>query len=188
MNPTRMEAFSDGVIAIIITIMVLEFNVPESTEWAALIAMLPKFMSYILSFIYVGLYWNNHHHLLHYLKKVNGGILWCNLFFLFCLSLIPFATAWMGEHGFETNTLIFYGMLLVLTAIAYTILSYRIKKAEGVESEFALAVGSNKKEKLSVLFYIAGIISSFYIPYLALGIYYFVALMWIVPDRRLEKK
>ena len=188
MNRARMEAFSDGVIAVIITIMVLELQVPESTEWQALYAMLPKFMSYVLSFIYVGLYWNNHHHMLHYLNKVNGKILWSNLFFLFCLSLLPFGTAWMGEHHFEQNTTVFYGVLLVLVAVAYTILAYRIKKQEGKDSAFVAAVGANVKEKISVVLYIAGIISSFFFPYyIALGFYYFVALMWIVPDRRLEK-
>ena len=187
MNTSRMEAFSDGVIAVIITIMVLELSVPDSTDWQALYDMLPKFMSYVLSFIYVGLYWNNHHHMLHYLSKVNGGILWSNLFFLFCLSLSPFGTAWMGEHGFATNALVLYGVLLVMVAIAYTNLSYRIKKQEGSDSAFSQAVGSNTKEKISVVLYVAGMISSFFIPYLALGFYYFVALMWIIPDRRLEK-
>jgi len=188
MNTARMEAFSDGVIAVIITIMVLELKVPETTGWDVLYAMLPKFMSYILSFIYVGLYWNNHHHMLHYAQKINGGIMWSNLFFLFCLSLIPFGTAWMGEHNFEQNTTIFYGILLIMAAVSYTLLSYRIKKQEGADSAFAAAVGSSLKEKLSVVLYVAGVVSAFLMPYLALGFYYFVALMWIIPDRRLEKR
>ena len=168
--------------------MVLELKVPESTDWKALYNLLPKFFSYVLSFLYVGLYWNNHHHMLHYLHKINGGIMWSNLFFLFCLSLIPFGTAWMGEHSFEKNTTVFYGILLVMVAISYTILSYRIKKEEGEGSEYSAAIGASMKEKISVVLYVLGIGSSFFIPYLALVFYYFVALMWIIPDRRLEKK
>lgn len=187
MNTSRMEAFSDGVIAVIITIMVLELKVPESTDWSAIWAVLPKFVSYILSFIYVGLYWNNHHHMLHYSNKINGSIMWSNLFFLFCLSLIPFGTAWMGEHNFEKNTTILYGVLLMMAAVAYTILTNRIKKQEGKNSAFSEAVGRSFKEKISVVLYIAGIVSSFFQPYVALGFYYFVALMWIIPDKRLEK-
>ena len=188
MNTSRMEAFSDGVIAVIITIMVLELKVPEHTDWEALRGLFPKFTSYILSFIYVGIYWNNHHHMLHYLHKVNGGLMWSNLFFLFCLSLIPFGTAWMGEHNFEKNTTVLYGILLIMVAIAYSILSYRIKKQEGENSEFAAAIGSGFKEKLSVVLYTIGIVSSFFQPYWALGFYYFVALIWIIPDKRLERK
>lgn len=188
MNTARMEAFSDGVIAVIITIMVLELKVPESTDWKALYSLHPKFISYVLSFLYVGLYWNNHHHMLHYLHKVNGGILWSNLFFLFCLSLIPFGTAWMGEHHFVERTTLFYGILLIMVAIAYANLSYRIKKQEGKGSEFSLAIGNSIKEKASIILYLIGIISSFYYPYLALVFYYIVAMIWIIPDRRLEKK
>ena len=187
MNTSRMEAFSDGVIAVIITIMVLAIPVPEETDWQALYDILPKFMSYVLSFIYVGLYWNNHHHMLHYLHKVNGGIMWSNLFFLFCLSLLPFGTAWMGEHDFEKNTTLFYGVILIMVALSYTILAYRIKKQEGKDSEFSAAVGANYKEKISIVLYVCGVVSSLFIPYLAVVFYYFVALMWIVPDRRLEK-
>lgn len=188
MTSSRMEAFSDGVIAVIITIMVLELQVPDSADWKALYAVLPKFISYILSFLYVGLYWNNHHHMLHYLQKVNGGILWCNLIFLFCLSLIPFGTAWMGEHVFDTNTTIFYGILLMMTAISFTVLSNRIKKQEGKDSAFAQAVGTNMKEKISIVLYLLGILMSFFASYVSLALYYIVALIWIIPDRRLEKR
>ena len=187
MTTSRLEAFSDGVIAVIITIMVLELKVPESTEWRALIALIPKFMSYILSFIYVGIYWNNHHHLLHSTHKINGKIMWSNLFFLFSLSLTPFSTAWMGEHEFEKNTTIFYGLALILNAVSYSVLSYNIMKKEGKESDFAKAMGGSKKEKLSLVLYLAGIGASFVYPYLALVFYYSVALVWIIPDRRLEE-
>lgn len=187
MKTSRLEAFSDGVIAIIITIMVLELKVPDATSWSALSSLLPKFICYILSFIYVGIYWNNHHHMLHYCSSVNGRIMWSNLFFLFWLSLMPFATAWMGEHHFDKNTTITYGILLILVAIGYTILSYQILNQEGKESAYAKAIGSSYKEKASIILYILGIASSFYQPYLALFFYYAVAIIWIIPDRRLEK-
>ena len=187
MKTSRLEAFSDGVIAIIITIMVLELKVPDATSWSALSSLLPKFICYILSFIYVGIYWNNHHHMLHYCSSVNGRIMWSNLFFLFWLSLMPFATAWMVEHHFDKNTTITYGILLILVAIGYTILSYQILNQEGKESAYAKAIGSSYKEKASIILYILGIASSFYQPYLALFFYYAVAIIWIIPDRRLEK-
>ena len=188
MTSSRMEAFSDGVIAVIITIMVLELHIPDGTAWKDLYALLPKFISYILSFLYVGLYWNNHHHMLHFLHKVNGRILWCNLGFLFCLSLIPFGTAWMGEHVFDTNTTVLYGVLLLMVAISYTILSNQIKKQEGKDSDFALAVGSSMKEKISIVLYLAGILCSFFASYISLVLYYLVAILWIIPDRRLERR
>lgn len=188
MTTSRLEAFSDGVIAVIITIMVLELKVPESTDWPALKPLLPKFISYVLSFIYVGIYWNNHHHLLHKTTKINGKIMWGNLLLLFSLSLIPFATGWMGEHYFEKNTTILYGLVLVFNATTYGILSYFIAQNEGKDSDFAKAIGSGLKEKLSIALYILGIGASFFEPYLALAFYYIVALMWIVPDKRLEDK
>ncbi len=188
MNTSRVEAFSDGVIAVIITIMVLELKVPLSTDWPALKPLLPKFISYILSFIYVGIYWNNHHHLLHKTTKINGKIMWGNLLFLFSLSLIPLASGWMGEHYFEKNTTILYGLVLVFNATTYAILSYLISQNEGKGSEFANAIGSARKEKMSIALYILGIIASFFEPYVALTFYYIVALMWIVPDKRLEEK
>lgn len=187
MKTSRLEAFSDGVIAIIITIMVLELKVSDTTSWPALYSLLPKFICYILSFIYVGIYWNNHHHMLHYCTNVNGRIMWSNLFFLFWLSLMPFATAWMGEHHFDKNTTITYGILLILVATGYTILSYQILNQEGKDSPYAKAIGSSYKEKASIILYILGIASSFYQPYIALFFYYVVAIIWIIPDRRLEK-
>ncbi|MCT4297152.1 DUF1211 domain-containing protein [Elizabethkingia anophelis] len=187
MKTSRLEAFSDGVIAIIITIMVLELKVPDTTSWPALYSLLPKFICYILSFIYVGIYWNNHHHMLHYCTNVNGRIMWSNLFFLFWLSLMPFATAWMGEHHFDKNTTITYGILLILVATGYTILSYQILNQEGKDSPYAKAIGSSYKEKASIILYILGIASSFYEPYIALFFYYVVAIIWTIPDRRLEK-
>ncbi|WP_454059103.1 TMEM175 family protein [Elizabethkingia ursingii] len=187
MKTSRLEAFSDGVIAIIITIMVLELKVPDTTNWSALYSLLPKFICYILSFIYIGIYWNNHHHMLHYCTNVNGKIMWSNLFFLFWLSLMPFATAWMGEHHFDKNTTITYGILLILVATGYTVLSYQILNQEGKDSPYAKAIGSSYKEKASIILYILGIASSFYQSYLALFFYYAVAIIWIIPDRRLEK-
>ena len=187
MTTGRLEAFSDGVIAVIITIMVLELKVPESTDWSAIRAMLPKFISYILSFIYVGIYWNNHHHLLYRTNVINGSIMWSNLFFLFTLSLTPVSTAWMGEHSFQKNTTILYGIILMCNGIAYGILSYCISKKDGNDSDFIKAVSGGTKEKISVFIYICGIAVSFYEPYIALVFYYVVALMWIIPDKRLER-
>jgi len=188
MTTSRLEAFSDGVIAVIITIMVLELKVPESTEWSAIKALLPKFASYVLSFLYVGIYWNNHHHLLNSAHKINGKIMWSNLFFLFSLSLTPFSTAWMGEHHFEKNTMILYGSALILNAISYAVLSFQILKEEGKDSDFSKAIKGSFKEKISIILYLGGICASFIHPYLALSFYYLVALIWIIPDKRLEEK
>lgn len=187
MNKGRLEAFSDGVIAIIITIMVLEIKVPEHGDTlASLKPLIPKFISYILSFIYVGIYWNNHHHLMHAVKKVNGSMLWANLNFLFWLSLFPVAAGWMGEHHFALWPVIMYGIVLFLAAMAYTILVMVIKKTEGQHSLVVHAIGNDAKGKYSLFFYIAGIALSFINPWIGVGLYFTVACIWFIPDRRIE--
>lgn len=188
MNKGRLEAFSDGVIAIIITIMVLEIKVPEHSETlASLKPLIPKFISYILSFIFVGIYWNNHHHLLHAIKKVSGAMLWANLNFLFWLSLFPFAAGWMGENLFALWPVIVYGAVLFLAAVAYTIFVIVIKQTEGRDSLVVQAVGNDFKGKISLLFYIAGVGLSFITPWLGVILYFFVACIWFIPDKRIEK-
>ncbi|MCZ4245907.1 TMEM175 family protein [Pedobacter punctiformis] len=185
MNKARLEAFSDGVIAIIITIMVLEIKVPEGVALATLKPLIPKFISYVLSFTYVGIYWNNHHHLLHAVKKINGKILWANLFFLFWLSLFPVAAGWMGENHFALWPVIVYGIVLFLAAIGYTILVMVIK-SNGENSLIVEAIGNDSKGKLSLLFYIAGIGLSFISPWLGMFMYFIVACIWFIPDKRIE--
>ncbi len=188
MTKSRLEAFSDGVLAIIITIMILEIKPPESTEWHALLELLPKFLSYILSFIYVGIYWNNHHHMFQAVKNgVKGNILWSNLALLFWLSLIPVATAWMGEHNFEQNPVILYGFVLLMNAISYWILANLIIKNEGKDSHLAKAIGNDIKGKLSMVFYILGIVFSFLHPTIGILLYAIVAFMWLIPNKRIEK-
>lgn len=187
MTKGRLEAFSDGVLAIIITIMVLELKVPEGSEWQSLKPLIPKFLAYILSFIYVGIYWNNHHHLFQTVKKVNGSILWANLHLLFWLSLMPLATEWIGETHFAKNPVAAYGIGLIMAAVAYTILENLIIKAEGNQSKLKEAIQSKFKEYISIVFYILGFATSFFYPYIALGFYYLVALIWLIPDRRIEK-
>jgi uncharacterized membrane protein len=188
MEKNRLEAFSDGVLAIIITIMVLEMKVPHGSDWAALKPLLPVFLSYLLSFIYVGIYWNNHHHLLKACRRVNGGILWANLHLLFWLSLFPFVTGWMGENHFTSLPTALYGGVLLLAAIAYYILQTLIVKEQGGgETKLAKAIGKDWKGKLSPVLYAAAIGASFIQPWLAGCIYVFVALMWLVPDRRIER-
>ncbi|RZL08986.1 MAG: DUF1211 domain-containing protein [Hymenobacter sp.] len=188
MRKSRLEAFSDGVIAIIITIMVLELKVPHGDGFAALRPLVPVFLSYVLSFVYVGIYWNNHHHLLSSAKQINGGVLWANLHLLFWLSLVPFATDWMGENHFAPATLAAYGGVLLGSAVAYFMLqNHLIALNGGAESSLGRAVGRDWKGKLSPVFYLAGIASSFWLPWLAGAIYVGVALMWLVPDRRLER-
>jgi len=187
MNKNRLEAFSDGVIAIIITIMVLELKVPQSTDMAALRPLIPYLLSYVMSFAFVGIYWNNHHHLLHTAKKVNGGILWANLNLLFWLSLIPFATGWMGEHNFASNPVILYGVILFMAAVAYYILSMFILRKHGKDSLLAKAIGSDIKGRVSLVLYLAAIICAFYFPVVAGIIYALVALMWLIPDMRIER-
>lgn len=187
MNKGRLEAFSDGVIAIIITIMVLEIKVPEHGETlASLKPLFPKFVSYVLSFIYVGIYWNNHHHLMHAVKKVSGAMLWANLFFLFWLSLFPVAAGWMGEHHFALWPVIVYGAVLLLAAMAYTLLVIVIKRTEGQDSLVVQAIGNDAKGKISLFFYIAGIGLSFITPWLGVALYFAVACVWFIPDKRIE--
>jgi uncharacterized membrane protein len=187
MQKNRMEAFSDGVLAIIITIMVLELKVPHETTLAALRPVLPVFLSYVLSFIYVGIYWNNHHHLLHSTKRVSGGILWANLHLLFWLSLFPFTTGWMGENHLECTPTAVYGFVLLMAGIAYYILQRAIIAQQGPNSLLAEAVGRDWKGKISPLLYFVAIPLAIVNPWIANGIYVFVALLWIIPDRRIER-
>ncbi|MEZ5104071.1 MAG: TMEM175 family protein [Draconibacterium sp.] len=187
MNKGRIEAFSDGVIAIIITIMVLEIKVPHGEKFFDLIPLIPIFLSYVLSFVYLGIYWNNHHHMLQTVKKINGGILWANLHLLFWLSLIPFVTGWMGENHFEKEPVALYGFILLMAAVAYFILQNLIIKAHGKESVLAKAIGRDIKGKISPVLYILGIIFSWINPWISGALYVFVALMWLIPDNRIEK-
>jgi len=188
MNKTRLEAFSDGVLAIIITIMVLELKVPEGEHFSDLLTLFPVFISYVLSFIYVGIYWNNHHHLLHSATRVNGRILWANLHLLFWLSLIPASTAWMGEHDFAKATVTVYGVVLFMSAIAFVVLQNTIICYDGKESFLAKAVGNDNKGKLSQGLYLLAIVISFFNEWISLTIYLMVALMWLIPDTRIENK
>jgi len=187
MGKARLEAFSDGVIAVIITIMVLEMKVPHGVELEALLPVIPIFVSYALSFVYVGIYWNNHHHMLHAAGKVNGAILWANLHLLFWLSLIPFVTGWMGENHFASMTVALYGAVLLLSAIAYFILSRALIRHDGDASTLARALGGDSKGKVSVVLYVAAIALAFVNRWLSLALYVGVAVMWLVPDRRIEK-
>jgi len=187
MGKGRLEAFSDGVIAIIITIMVLEMKVPHGENVAALEPLVPVFLSYVLSFVYVGIYWNNHHHLLHACKRVTGGILWANLHLLFWLSLFPFVTGWMGENHFAAVPSALYGAVLLAAAIAYFVLQQTIIAAEGADSPLRQAVGRDWKGKLSPIAYFLGIGSTFVRPWVAEALYVAVALVWLIPDRRIER-
>ncbi|WP_367770063.1 TMEM175 family protein [Flavobacterium sp. WC2421] len=187
MNKNRLEAFSDGVLAIIITIMILEIKAPEGKEFQDLISVYPKFLSYVLSFLYIGIYWNNHHHLLQGLTKVNGKMLWANLHLLFWLSLIPFSTAWMGENYFSKSTMTLYGIILMFSAIAFNLLQTCIVKTEGVDSLVGKATKNDLKGKLSIVLYILGIIISFFNQWISGVIYLIVAFIWLVPDTRIEK-
>ena len=186
MSSNRLEAFSDGVIAIIITIMVLELKVPHGDGLSALAPVLPVLLSYVLSFIYVGIYWNNHHHMLHVCSTVSGAILWANLHLLFWLSLFPFATAWMGENHLAMLPSALYGLILLMAGIAYWILQLAIIAAQGPGSILKRAVGRDWKGKVSPVLYIAGVGASFWSPRLSQGIYALVAALWLVPDRRIE--
>ena len=187
MSNERLTAFSDGVIAIIITIMVLELKVPHGSDWVALAKLLPIFLSYILSFVFVAIYWNNHHHLLFAAKRVNGAILWANTHLLFWLSLLPFASGWMGENHFATLPVAVYGVALLMPAIAYFVLQWCIVRANGDDKALADALGHDLKGKISPLFCVAGIALAFVSPWLACTSYVLLALMWLVPDRRIEK-
>jgi uncharacterized membrane protein len=181
----RLEAFSDAVIAIIITIMVLELAIPHEGSWEALRPLLPKFLSYSLSFVFLGIYWNNHHHLLRVVERVNGKILWANLHLLFWLSLTPFVTGWMGE-AFTSPTVATYGTVLLLAAIAYYILQTLIVRAHGPDFALRAALGRDLKGKISLVLYVSAIPLAFVSRWISVGIYVFVALMWLVPDRRIE--
>lgn len=187
MKKDRVLAFSDGVIAIIITIMVLELKIPHGDSIDNLQPLLPVFVSYILSFVYIGIYWNNHHHMMHAVDKVNGTILWANLHLLFWLSLVPFVTGWMGENHFTSVPVALYGMDLLMSSIAYYILLRTLIKYHGKKSTLATAVGNDFKGKISTAFYIVAISISFLNSWVSLGIYAAVALIWLVPDRRIEK-
>ena len=187
MHKGRLEAFSDGVIAILITIMVLELKIPLQSSLAALLPLLPKFLSYTLSFIYLGIYWNNHHHLLQAAKEVNGSILWANLHLLFWLSLIPFVTGWMGENNFETMPVVFYGVVLWLAGLAYYILVRTLIAHHGTNSVIAKAIGKDEKGLRSLYIYTAAIALAFVWRWVAAALYVVVAIMWLVPDRRIEK-
>jgi len=186
MKTGRIEAFSDGVLAIVITIMVLELKVPHGGDLHALRPMVPLFLSYVLSFVYVGIYWNNHHHLFHATKEIGGGVMWANLVLLFSLSLIPVATAWVGDNPRAPWPAALYGVLLLLCGLAWWVLERSIIAYEGARSDLARAVGRRLKEKLSPLGYVVGIALAFVRPWLALLVYAGVALAWIVPDRRIE--
>jgi uncharacterized membrane protein len=187
MGKARLEAFSDGVIAVIITIMVLEMKVPHGDEPGALAPLIPVFVSYVLSYVYVGIYWNNHHHMLHAIRTVSGPILWGNLHLLFWLSLIPFVTGWMGENHFAQIPVALYGGVLLLSAISYSILVRLLIKHEGTDSVLGSAVGNDFKGNVSVVIYVAAIALSFVNSWIALGLYFLVALLWFVPDRRVER-
>lgn len=187
MNKGRLEAFSDGVLAIIITIMVLELKVPHGSDLSALRPLVPIFLSYVLSFIYLGIYWNNHHHLLQIARHIDGRVLWANLHLLFWLSLIPFVTGWMGENGFAALPVALYGAVLLLAAIAYFILARALIACQGKNSTLAKALGRDWKGKLSVLIYAIAIPLCRINPWLACFLYISVAIMWLIPDRRIEK-
>ncbi len=187
MGKGRLEAFSDGVIAIIITIMVLELKVPEGADLAALRPMIPVFLGYLLSFVFVGIYWNNHHHLLHAVQKVNGNVLWANLSLLFCLSLVPFVTAWMDENHFAPIPVALYGVDMLLCAITFTILARVLVAHQGQDSTLAIAIGNDQKGKTSLLLYVAAIPLAFVDPRISLALYVTVAVIWLLPDRRIER-
>jgi uncharacterized membrane protein len=188
MNKSRLEAFSDGVLAIIITIMILEIKAPEDDSFESLQHLIPVFLSYVLSFVYIGIYWNNHHHMLQAAKKVNGSILWSNLFLLFWLSLIPFATSWIGEHHFSAVPMSVYGFVLLMCAVAYILLQNKIIKLEGNDSVLQRAVEKDIKGKISLACYILAIPLAFVSPWISGLLYIAIALLWIVPDTRIERQ
>jgi uncharacterized membrane protein len=187
MGKNRMEGFFDGVVAIIITIMVLEMKAPHGDSIGMLSPLIPVLSSYILSFLYLGIYWNNHHHMMHACHRATGSMLWANLHLLFWLSLIPFTTAWMGENRFAALPAAAYGLVLLMAAIAYWILQQRIIASQGAGSVLKTAIGTDWKGKLSPVLYVVAIVLAFLAPWLSVAIYVFVALMWVVPDRRIER-
>lgn len=188
MEKDRLAAFSDGVIAVIITIMVLDLKTPHETSLAALREVFPTFVSYILSFIYVAIYWNNHHHFFHLVGKVNGALLWANLHLLFWLSLIPFVTGWLGENHAAAWPAALYGIVMLMTAVAWVIMQNRIIHAQGDDTTFQRTLGGDFKGKISPVLYLAGIMLAFFRPWMAELVYAVVALLWIIPDRRMEAK
>ncbi len=188
MNKSRLEAFSDGVIAILITIMVLDLKIPSGTDLGALKPVLPVFLTYVLSFVFLGIYWNNHHHTLHAASRINGRVLWANLHLLFWLSLIPFVTGWMGENHFEPVPTALYGVVLLMDALAYTILLRSLIQAEGENSKLAQAVGNDFKGNLSLALYASAIPLAFVQEWIAWALYVAVALIWLVPDTRIESR
>ena len=188
MNKSRLEAFSDGVVAILITIMVLELRIPEGADWAALQPIVPVFTTYVLSFVVLGIYWNNHHHLIHAADRMTGGILWANLHLLFWLSLIPFATGWMGRNNFAPLPTAVYGVVLLLAAIAYTILVRTIIAAQGPDSRLKEAIGRDAKGYVSLAMYAAAIPLAFMNRWIAYALYVGVVLIWFIPDRRIERR
>ena len=188
MGKGRLEAFSDGVLAIIITIMVLEMKVPHGSDLAALKPLLPVFISYVLSFIYLGIYWNNHHHLMHIVNKVTGTVLWSNIHLLFWLSLIPFTTAWMGENNFSFWPVVLYGVVLLMAAIAHYILAHCLTNVHGKDSALAQALGKDRKGIISIILYALGIGFSFLNSWIGFSLYVAVAVIWFIPDKRIEKK
>jgi uncharacterized membrane protein len=188
MKKSRLEAFSDGVIAIIITIMVLELKVPASHDLQALLPLCPVFLSYVLSFVYIGIYWNNHHHMLYAVEHINGKVLWANLNLLFWLSVVPFVTAWMGESHFAKWPIVMYGAVLLMCAISYTILARVLIKLTGPHSALALAMGKDRKGKLSIVIYITAMVLSLFYTWMSLALYATVAIIWFIPDPRIEHK
>jgi TMEM175 potassium channel family protein len=186
MGKDRLAAFSDGVIAILITIMVLELRVPHGADWAALVGLTPSLLTYVMSFVYLAIYWNNHHHLLHTVARVDGLILWANSHLLFWLSLIPAATAWMGENFLAPIPTAVYGAVLLMPAMAYYLLQKAIMRRQGAHSVLAEALGSDIKGKISPILYVAGIVLAFVSPWTSIALYVLVAVIWLVPDRRIE--
>lgn len=187
MGKNRLEAFSDGVLAIVITIMVLELKVVHDSSIEALTKIIPTFLSYVLSFIYIGIYWNNHHHLLHTLNKISGSILWANLHLLFWLSLIPFTTAWMGENNFAPAPTGVYGVVMFMAGIAFFILQHMIITSQGEDSILKKAVGNDLKGKISPVLYVIAIPFAFWFQWISIGLYILVAIIWLVPDKRIER-
>jgi uncharacterized membrane protein len=188
MTKGRLEAFSDGVIAIIITIMVLELKVPHGEQWQDLLPLWPVFLAYVLSFVHIGIYWSNHHHMIHAVRHVTGGVLWANLHLLFWLSLVPVATQWMGESHFATTPVALYGFVMLMAAVAYYLLTHCLISVHGRESEFAAALGSDLKGKWSAVAYAVAVPAAFISPLISMAIYVGVALTWLVPDRRFERR
>jgi uncharacterized membrane protein len=187
MHKARLEAFSDGVLAVIITIMVLDLHIPRGQTLAALQPLVQVFFCYVLSFVYVGIYWNNHHHMLHAARRVSGGVLWANLHLLFWLSLLPFVTGWMGENDFAAIPTALYGLVLLMASVAYSILCRSLIKLDGTDSMLGNALGEDRKGKISIVVYAVAVPVSFYNRWIAQTLYVLVALMWLVPDRRIER-